>query len=219
MENCASGTPFKLEENFACRAEEHNGPCSMGIDTRGVLDVRISSIGTGNKRVAEHIGKYSADTLDGILGLIRDYNVKVVCIDIGPEEVLAKKLQRIGLETGMFVVYRVKYKGRGKNREFEINDIDGILTVDRSESLEMTKSDLTLGMNILPENYDKILNGVYKDEMTASYITLKDKTDGTSVKIWKANGADHQYHCDNYCRLAFKILTETCLSSDDIHIG
>ena len=221
LKNAASGTPFKAaeEENFACRTLEHPGPCSMGIDTRTVLDIRISSIGTGNKRIAEHIGKYTVSNTDDIIRLIRDYNVKVVCIDIGPEQILANNLQRIGVETGAFVCYRVKYKGKGKNRDYEINDVEGILTVDRSESLEMTRSSLALGLDILPENYDEILNGVYKQEMTSPYDILITKSDGTSVKRWENRGPDHAFHASNYDRLAFKIMTETCLGEDDIYIG
>lgn len=220
MKKCAVGTEFTInEENFACRTLTHPGPCSMGIDTRGVFDVRISSVGTGNKRVAEHMGKYAVTNCDDLIKLCRDYNVKVACIDIGPEQVLANNFQRIALENGIFIVYRVKYKGKGKNRDLEINDVDGIVTVDRSESLEMTRSNLMLGMNVLPTNYEDIFNGVYKKEMLASYETLVTKTDGSSVKKWLNKEDDHQFHADNYDRLAFKIMTENSLTLDDIYIG
>lgn len=213
------GSDFQISDNAGFYSTSHPGPCSMGIDTNGsVLDVRISSIENGCRR-AEYIGKISLLNNHELMELAHKYGVKVACIDIGPEANVAKTFQNNALDTDWLEVWRVKYQGKGKNRDFELNEVDMIAVTDRTELLDLVSHNLKMGTNIIPKNYKLILDGVYAEEMLDSREVLVSKPDGPSKKKWVSSKNDHAFHADGYDLIAHKILINNTLLGDSVYIG
>lgn len=218
LENCANARDEKFSVRIgldhACvMAETHPGPCSMGIDTSpNHVDVRISANHKGRRKLV-YVGKIDAKTqgreaVESRLHiLIEQYNVECAVIDIGPEKLLALDFQR----NAQCPVWLCKFLGRGEERLLKYNHIDQIISVDRTEAIDRTYSQLKTGRNFLPSNYVHIFGGAYVSEMTSLVREVTEDRNGKLRYSW-TKGNDHSFLADTYDILAWDLLQEDLLT-------
>lgn len=214
LDRCVEdGYQVTIRPNEAHIAEDgHVGPCSMGIDVGATLDVRISCMETKNRRKLVYCGKVRATDMYLIHELIEKYNVEKCVIDSAPELMLAMDFQ----DEAQCDVWMCRYGGEGGDRRRNYNINDRIIQIDRTEALDRAYAQLRLKRNILPENYQSILNGQYLDEMCVPVREIVEDAKGNAKYEW-TKGKDHQRHCDTYDMLAHELMQDATL--DDIMIG
>src|SRR5262249_16633754 len=122
------------------------GPCSMGVDVGATLDVRISKAESKNRRRLVFCGKIRAVDIDILHELIERNNVEKCVIDSGAELMLAMDFQ----ESAQCEVWLCRYgqEGGSRSRKFDLNE--RILTIDRTEALDRSYSQLRMRKCILP---------------------------------------------------------------------
>jgi len=215
-------TVKSLPDHAELFEETHPGPCSMGIDTSpNHIDVRISCMEKGRRKLV-YVGKIDAKTQgreaveSKLHYLTQIYNVEAAVIDIGPEKLLALDFQR----NAKCPVWLCKFLGRGGDRSLQkFNHNDMIISVDRTEAIDRAYAQLKTGKNLLPSNFNSILNGVYVAEMTALIREVSEDKMGNLKYSW-TSGNDHSFLADTYDVLAFETLQEDLLTAEQsIFIG
>jgi len=196
-------------------ADSHEGPCSMGIDVGANLDIRISSMEPKNRRKMVYAGKIRTVQHDEVFELMERYNVEKCVIDSAPELMLAQDIQ----DGAMMVnceVWLCRYGQEGGDRKRTLNVIDRSMTIDRTEALDRSYSQLRTKRNILPENYASIMDGEYVSEMCNPVRQIEEDAKGNPRYEW-TKGKDHQRHADTYDMLAHQLLQGAVL--DEITVG
>lgn len=211
MDQCVQkGVLFICEGGVAYTpATSSVGPCSMGVDVGGNLDVRISE-SVGGKRRAVFIGKMK--NLGEIDDLITQYNVEVCVIDSMPETQLVQDFQ----ERSKIDVWLCRYGSEGGDKHMNRSHTKRVINVDRTTALDKAFSSLKSRKNLLPENFRSILKGAYVDEMCGPVRQTTEDGKG-NVKYEWSKCKDHQRHADVYDMLAFDLMDSRTL--DDISIG
>lgn len=173
--------------------------CVMGVDVGSVLHVKISKV-DGSKRISQFIG--TVHSFEEIDRLIEQYDVMTCVVDALPETHEAKKLR--DRQTGR--VYLCSYTGgKGSVQEMRIDDKDMHVTVDRTQSMDESHSDILLKKVVLPKDAKNIDNGDFYAQMQKP----KRKYDETAGRyVWTDEKPDHYRHADNYEKIAMKILGE-----------
>jgi hypothetical protein len=217
LERCSrKGYKFIINPNSA-HVYEHGspGPCSMGIDVGAILDIRISEVLGSGFRKCVYIGKVKSQNFSEVYELIQAYNVEKVVIDAAPELMLAQDFQ----EQSPCDVWLCRYGGEGSDRTRKFNLNDRILTIDRTEALDRGYSQLRMGRNILPENYNAILSGKYVEEMCNPVREIVEDAKGNLKYEWTkgADRQDHQRHADVYDMLAAHLLAESTVG--EVYVG
>ena len=188
----------------------HPGPCSMGVDVGGNLDVRISHVDSDGKRRAVFIGKVK--TLDDLYDLIDRYNVEKCVVDSMPEVTLVQDFQEIA----ECDVWLCRYRGEGADRRKTYDTMDRVINADRTECLDRAFASIRGKKNILPLNYTSIMKGAYSKEMCNPIRQIIEDTRGNTRYEW-TKCVDHQRHADSYDLLAANLLLEAVL--DYVEIG
>lgn len=208
---------FEIHPDYACiPADKHDGPCSMGIDVNSNhFDIRISAYEKGKRR-AVYLGKISRDSEYMIHDLIDRYKVGCMVIDIGPETHVSRQI----VSDAKCDAWMCKYRGSGADREAKLNYVDTIVTVDRTEYLDKTYSQLKTKKNILPKNFDSVFGGTYSSEMCDMSREVVEDTKGNLKYQWNGTGKDHHRHADLYDMIAFELMSEDVLIPEDcIFVG
>jgi hypothetical protein len=201
---------FICEGGFAHAPEEHTfGPCSMGVDVGGNLDVRISESFEGSRR-AVFMGKMK--NLDEIDDLIKRYNVEICVIDSMPETQLVQDFQ----DRSNIDVWLCRYGSEGSDKKMTRVGKKRTIGIDRTTALDRAFSQMKSGSNVLPENFRSILKGAYVDEMCGPVRQTTEDSKGNIKYIW-SKCKDHQRHCDVYDMLAFDLMDEMVI--DNVSIG
>ena len=193
-------------------SDASEGPCSMGIDVGKTLDVRISRMEAKGRRRLLYVGKISALNMGEVFDLVDRYNVEKAVIDAGPELMLALDFQA----ESPCDVWLCRYGGEGTDRRRAYNPIDRIVTIDRTEALDRSYSQLRTRKQIFPSNYREILNGEFSEEMCTPVRQIETDTKGNSRYEW-TKGKDHQRHADTYDMLAHELMQDTVI--DEIYMG
>lgn len=173
--------------------------CVMGVDVGSVLHVKISKV-EGKKRISQFIG--TVHSFEEIDRLIEQYDVMTCVVDALPETHEAKKLR----DRQMGRVYLCSYTGgKGSVNEMRIDEKDMHVTIDRTQSMDESHSDILLKNMVLPKEAKNLDNGDFYKQMQKP----KRKFDETSGRyIWTDEKPDHYRHADNYEKIAMKILGE-----------
>jgi hypothetical protein len=193
------------------RDDACDGPCSMGIDVGQTLDVRISKAEPKGRRRLVFSGKIRALDIDILHELIERYNVEKCVIDAGPELMLATDFQ----ESAQCEVWLCRYGQEGGDKRRQFNTQDRILTIDRTEALDRSYSQLRTRKLILPVNYRDILDGQFVEEMCMPVRNIVEDSKGNSKYEW-TKGKDHQRHADTYDMLAAWLMQESII--DDVSV-
>jgi hypothetical protein len=195
------------------KADSDTGPCSMGIDVGANFDVRISRLGARGQRRAVYIGKVRASNIDELYDLIDRYNVEKAVMDAGPELMLAQDFQ----DTANCDVWLCRYhpnEGSDRKRTFQIHD--RVVSIDRTEALDRSYAQIKKKKNILPFNYQSILDGKFVTEICVPVRQITEDAKGNSRYEW-TKGVDHCRHSDTYDMLAAGLLMDVTI--DDVSIG
>jgi hypothetical protein len=205
---------FEIFPDCAYSSFTSEGPCAMGIDTSpSHLDINIKQL-VKNKGKTVYIGKVDPGNFSVLHDLIERYNVEIAVIDIDPEHTLAKNFQ----DSAKCTVWRCKYLGVGDERDQKYNFNRMIISVDQTEALDKAYTKYRVNKVILPENYDKILNGTFVKEMKAlSRITTEDHK-GKLKHKWVGSTHNHSRHADSYCNLALEEMMFDTIGSSSIFI-
>ena len=190
--------------------DSHDGPCSMGVDVGSFFDVRVSFLENKGVRRALFIGKLK--TIEELYDLIRRYNVEKCVIDSMPETTLVQDFQ----DNADCDVWLCRYKGEGTDRRITYDGINRIVNIDRTEALDRSFAQLKYRKNILPANYESVLDGAFAFEMGNPVRRIIENKRGNSRYEW-TKCVDHARHADSYDMLACSMLTEDTL--DEIYIG
>jgi phage-related protein len=200
--------------------EDHNciegdscvGPCSMGIDVGGSLDIRISQHLNGQRK-AVYIGKIKP-SIAHLLELIERYNVQHVVIDAKPELTFVEDFKQAAAPTP---VWGCDYSGEGKKGVVKYDRSNRTIRVDKTACGDRLLGSFKAGKNRLPENWSVMLNGRYKKEMLAPVRQLLTDDKGNSHYEWTKPSADHQFHADVYDYLASEFMGTNVIT--EVHIG
>jgi len=183
----------------------HIGPCSMGIDVGSSFDVRISYLTNRGTRQCVYVGKMKHQ--DDLYEAMDRYNVQVAVMDSEPEAAISREVQDVGNSKGV-AVWLCKYRySEGLTTSQLIHESDLSIHVDRTEALDNTFSALKRKRNLLPENFRDLLNGEYVFEMCSSVRETTEDAKGRRRNIWTKT-KDHQFHADNFDRLAAELLVD-----------
>ena len=183
----------------------------MGVDVGATLDVRISKMENKGRRRLVYCGKVRATDIHELHELIERYNVEKCVIDAGPELMLALDFQM----EAECDVWLCRYGGEGSDRRRAYNVGDRTLTIDRTEALDRSYSQLRTKKVILPENYRDMLDGQFSDEMCMPVRKIEEDAKGNSKYEW-TKGKDHQRHADTYDMLANELMQDSVI--DEISI-
>jgi len=86
-----------------------------------------------------------------------------------------------------------------------------MIHIDRTVALDRGLSEFKGGRNYLPSNYESILGGEYKEEMTESVRQEEQDRQGNLRMVW-SKGKDHARHADLYDLLASEFCAGSGLS-------
>lgn len=187
----------------------------MGIDVSPThLDISTASI-HGHLQKIEFIGKIDPNMFHVLLSLVDRYNVKVACIDIGPEKLFSEKFQ----EEADCDVWMVKYKGVGEDRSDVQNFEQMVYTIDQTQALDKAYTSYKTLKTILPSNYEEILGGVFFQEMKSLSRNFTEDSSGKVRMKWEGPKENHSRHSDSYRNLAYEISIENVLDASCITIG
>lgn len=178
--------------------------CSMGVDVGSAFDVRISQVTDEGKRIAVFMGKVY--DMKDLLDLGGQYGVECAVIDAAPEARIAQDFQ----DQAPFDVWLCRYSGEGTDKVQSKNKKDKVLSVDRTTILDKTFSELKRRNNILPVNFDKIMEEEYLEEMKVSVRQSVTDGKGNTKYVWSKEKKDHQRHADVYDYLASRQVVSSC---------
>lgn len=212
LAKCAEAYEFEVKPDCAhIIGDSSEGPCSMGVDVGGTLDVRISLLVGANVRKAMFIGKVSG--FEDLHELIQRYNVEKCVIDLMPESTKVREFQA----EAQCDVWACRYKAReGSDPNTQIDHTTRTLYADRTGALDKSFAALRSRKNILPKNFDAVLNGEYAFEMTGPVRQLVEDDRGNARYEW-TKCKDHQRHCDSYDLMAATLINDLVI--DDVCIG
>lgn len=166
--------------------------CVMGVDVGKVLHVRINEVLPDDTRRAVFIG--TVDELSDLFLLAKQYNVATAVIDALPETRLSKQFS-MSFPGGFRCFF-------GGPRRDIVAPRDKIITVDRTQTLDVVKEDLLLERILLPKNADQIPD--YYSQMQASTRIYDEEKE---VYRWEEGSKDdHFFLAEGYCSLAFKLI-------------
>jgi len=186
----------------ACADPEHHlaqsgQDCTAGVDVGRVFHVRISKRADG-KRIALYIGEVpTVEELDRLMGA---YDVRCCVVDAQPETHLVKQFQ--ARHPGRVFLCRYDRERLGDPK---IDHQAGIVSYDRTQSLDASHADVLERRNILPAEFSTIDGGEYAAQMCAPTRVLDDRT---GRYVWlEGSQADHHRHADNYDWIAGDLRT------------
>lgn len=194
--------------------DSHKGPCTMGVDVGGNLDVRISYVTGLGVRQAVYIGKISDWQI--LYELIDRYHVEKCVIDSMPETTLAVDFQHEAALLHECDVWLCRYAGEGKDKKTVYDGINRIINIDRTAALDRSFAALKGRKNLLPVNFSAILAGQFADEMCDPVRQMTDDKKGNTRYEW-SKCKDHQRHADAYDLMAATIQVQSAIG--DIYIG
>jgi len=157
-------------------------------------------------------GKIRATSIHELHELIERYTVEKAVIDAGPELMLALDFQM----EAQCDVWLCRYGGEGMTRQRSYSVQDRVITIDRTEAMDRSYSQLRIKRVILPENYRDIMAGEFTEEMCMPVRQIELDTKGNPKYEW-TKGKDHQRHADTYDMLAFELMQDAII--DEIAIG
>jgi DNA polymerase III psi subunit len=187
----------------------------MGVDIASEhIDVIITSI-EGEKERLLYVGKHNpSDGVDFLHDLVRRYNVEYCAVDAVPETHTVKRFQK----TAACQVWRMQYQNTNDAAEPIIDEADGFIKINRTETLDASFTKYKLKQMILPENYTEILDGSYVKEMTALSRVQVETKNGFRNEWQGPAESDHARHADNYRSALRDIIGDDTIASDCITI-
>lgn len=184
------------DEQTACiPGDRSKRSCSMGVDVGKFFDVRVSQVDDDGTRRLMFVGKILSR--DELINIGVRYNVEVAVIDSLPEAKVAQDFQ----DEAPFYVWLCKYGGEGSDARMRKDRKGRVISVDRTSILDKTLAETKAGRNLLPRNFEALLDGEFVSEMTGPVREAKHDSSGNVRYAW-SKCKDHQRHADVYDYLA-----------------
>ena len=182
----------------------HPGPCGMGIDQPkvegGKFHVIIAYRETNQPCIVARI--CIRNTWNEIYDLMNTYNVSRCVVDALPDQAKAREFAKVHSGRVFLCYYSDKQKGAPK-----WNDVDWIVSVDRTESLNSSTRAFHESKVYLPRLDDEIKTFARHCHNIARKKD-EDKDSGQIRHVWVKTGSDHYRHAFNYLYLALPMVTE-----------
>lgn len=183
------------------------GNCALGLDIRpGSYDCSCAEIvrpkpGVSIPRLVFY-GKVDDET--AVQFLCEQYNVRSAVIDSRPDATIASRFQADCKKKGI-KCWRAQYSPSPTNRRMTMDEGEGLITLDRTQTLDDVFSAFAEGIGIaIPQNYREICSGQFAAELCDPNRTPV-VWHGVPCFMWKNSGGDHAFHSMNYLRLAIEL--------------
>lgn len=180
----------------------------MGVDVGALLNVKISETATdaSGKVWRESIWIGTVPTFEAVLDLVKRYHVRCTVIDAAPETHKAKELATAIRALG-YRAYLCRFwpQGRIGDHPFalEVDWSEGLVTVDRTQLLDITLGELQALRSLLPSDSAALRD--FDEQMIAPARIQK----GARI-VWDESGKpDHYRFADAYERVAADLIRLT----------
>jgi len=189
-----------------CRRDYSHHPLNgeetvMGADVGKVIHVVIR--GPRNSVTGERPQRWAGEveSFEALGQLMRRYAVTRAVIDALPETRKVRELQAAFERGVVWLAYYVPQKTGTRTVDAEIwNAADGVVSVDRTRSLDETMSRFYEQENTLPA-YARDLRDYYA-HLKSPVRLLERGPGGQLVATYVESGPDHLAHAENYCTIA-----------------
>jgi hypothetical protein len=169
-------------------------PCAMGVDVGSKLHVVCLETGSASKTKVHFIGEVTSfEELDTIA--LR-YNVKQAVIDALPET----RKSREFVDRKRFNNWMCYYSDNQKG-SFSWNEVDRVVSANRTESLDAGTLAFTRGNISLPQR-NPIIEEFAKHCSNIAKVAEENRETGAKRYIYKKLGPDHFRHALNYAMIA-----------------
>lgn len=199
----------KLTEEILdeCRREYAHGPRGddrpvAGIDVGKVLHLTIRS-GSVNPDTGEWHQWFAGEvSWDDAIHLLKMYRVRRCVIDALPETTKAQELQaKFDKGVVWLCYYNLSDAGNKRLEPFVWDEVDGIVSCDRTRVMDRMFAGFYDGTSTLPLNIRDTAS--YYDQMTAPTRKQVTRDNGIQVSIYdEGENPDHYAHSETYCYIA-----------------
>lgn len=185
-----------------CRRDYGHGPrpnqeLFMGADVGKVIHVVVRTRPDHNQE-SEQAYAGEVDSFEELGRLAKRLSVKKIVIDALPE---TRKCREFQSSFPQGTVWLAHYADDTKWTDpFKWDEDNGIVTVDRTRSLDEVFSRFYDHKNTLPANARDIKD--YYAHLKAPVRVLEEKKDKGQVARYIESGPDHLAHAENYCHAA-----------------
>lgn len=227
------GACFLEAYPFQMAAQTGTGPYYMGVDQGDTLTVVVARadprLDSGKLRIvalfrlrdpSRGSGSWGhAHLPDGKagIGLLMDlFKVRLAVVDANPNSAASHDFakaypgrvflcyygegQRTQISESPDIRNRYLHKSKGQVRVTERVDI----TVDRTETLDRTATDLVGGLFMLPSPYSHVEIDAFIRHCEANIRRPEEKADGTVTNRWIRTDTNDYFHACNYVRIAYE---------------
>jgi DNA-directed RNA polymerase subunit RPC12/RpoP len=184
---------------------------TMGVDQGDTLWVEISvtDASTGKRKVVyaekiDYTDFEDEDPFQRLPDLMERYNVWVCVIDALPNKNDSRGFKNMYLkDKRVFMAYYTSTK----DGDINVNEDDGIVNIDRTETFKWVFNRIYSGDIGIPSNADII--ELWKEHMcNLKKETIEDESTGAVKEFFERTGADHFNHAHLYDEVAYQILTD-----------
>jgi len=194
----------------ACRhdfgqSETATGPCTMGVDVGGVLDIRISDSPEKEVRRSRWIGRAPLK-VEEVTERLKRYNVRCCVMDAMPETHFCREVLRALGPAGVkrHGVWLCRFAAGDDVKEPRKDADERVVTVDRTQIFDAATERIRRRLNWLPRQARELLKGAYYAMMQAPKRVQEEDARGNVRYVW-TKGVDHARLADVYDELAFRL--------------
>jgi hypothetical protein len=176
-------------------ANNHEGPCCMGVDVGTVLHVVIAQRKT--RKTLKIVKVARLDSFNDLHDIARDFNVKSAVIDLFPEKRKVVEFQK----AENFAVFGCNYV-ETRTGQIAWDEKEQLIKGNRTEICDMTHDLITdpSGLELPRRNIE--IDQFVKETCNIAKVLDEDTDTGARVFRYKKLGPDHYRHALNYTLLA-----------------
>ena len=206
------GGRLSREAIAACRREAvqltdsygGSNPVTMGVDVGSVLHVRISEhLPTGEKKALWIGTREMTDGMTELDPLMDAYKVRIAIIDELPETASARAF----CDKFEGRAFMCRYAGETQKERIVVDEDKSLVTVKRTEMLDVTFNRFRTQMNLLPMSALDIDDGDYLAQLKNTMRVVEKDTKGIPRPRYIDSGPDHYAHAENYDEVATSMVT------------
>ena len=176
-------------------ANNHGGPCCMGVDVGSVLHVVIAQRKTRNTLKVVKVAR--VDSFNDLHDLARDFHVKSAVIDLFPEKRKVVEFQK----SENFSVFGCNYV-ETRTGQISWDEKDHIIKGNRTEICDMTHELVSSPQGLELPRRNTEIDQFAREVCNIAKVLDEDSDTGSRVFRYKKLGPDHYRHALNYALLA-----------------